>query len=257
MVVAGAVIGVIFGVRQDAVGWAVGAFFIYTLDASNHRITKYQDIEKGTRRKEHPANMINHRLVRPLDLGRLDDAHHDYDDQVYLQAGKRTRSASEPLSPRIRVPNQWNSTTVYDQASIHNHLRPSPDQYNFTTAYGTPYTIQYDPPTNNTTKQTSETEVVDDELERAAPIFNIFFNNKHRWNVALKLPSHLVWFYQPPDFLSCSECGPREGFGRMIPSFLNIPTDTVVFCIIRIPLLIYIQHDRYLITYKNTVLASI
>ena len=41
---------------------------------------------------------MKHRLDRPLDLGRVDDAHHDRDDKIDMQAGERTDAASGPLN---------------------------------------------------------------------------------------------------------------------------------------------------------------
>ena len=56
--------------------------------------------------EKHWANPFSNcaacRLVRPLDLGCLDDDHHDRDDKVYMQAGERDGSACEPWSPGFR-----------------------------------------------------------------------------------------------------------------------------------------------------------
>lgn len=44
------------------------------------------------------------RLVCPMDLGCVDDDNHDRDDKIYMQAGERNGSASEPLSPGFEAP---------------------------------------------------------------------------------------------------------------------------------------------------------
>lgn len=45
-----------------------------------------------------------------MDLGCLDDAHHNRNDKVYMQAGERDGSASEPLNPG----SKQTFTTAYD-----------------------------------------------------------------------------------------------------------------------------------------------
>ena len=91
VVVAGAIIGVIFGVEEDSVGWAIGEF-APELPTYIFPITKNQNPRNNIR-----LNQLPSRLVRPLDLGRGDDAHHDRDDESDMQAGKQLSVASRRL----------------------------------------------------------------------------------------------------------------------------------------------------------------
>lgn len=155
VVVAGAVIGIIFGVEQDAVGWAVGEipFPLPPYDSKKKKSKHTIETEKEDLAGYMWLIQINHRLVRPLDLGSVDDARHNHNDQVYMPAGKRTGTASEPLrrlslSSKLqqkkskkfhdRAPNQSNqichdgerpssqSNHAYDRSTKSLHQIPPP-----------------------------------------------------------------------------------------------------------------------------------